>query len=156
MLGHWFIVASQKTVTIFTEVSERNRLQQIKVFENPLGRERSRALIKKEAGHGTKSIGRTGSVYYTEVKRHDPHEDAAIQFAKEIAHFLKSEYTKKKFNSLTVVAEPRFLGKIRSAMEPVVQATVIDWIKKDLQKIPQKKLAHFLLPTNTSTESLNV
>ena len=70
MLAHWFIVASQKTVTIFTEVSDRNRLQQIKVFDNPLGRERNRNLIKKQAGHGTKSIGRIGSVYYSEVKRH--------------------------------------------------------------------------------------
>jgi protein required for attachment to host cells len=85
-------------------------------------------------------------VHYSETKRHDPHEEAALQFAKKVTDFLESEYRKKKFKSLTVVAEPHFLGKLRAAMEPAVQEHVTEWIKKDLLKTPQKELVHFLLP----------
>jgi protein required for attachment to host cells len=144
--GHWFVVASQKTVRIFTEVSERNRLKQLQEFDNPLGRERNRALVRKQAGLGVKSAGQ-GSVHYSEKKRHDPHEEAAVQFAKKVCNFLESEFQNKKFKSLTIVAEPHFIGKLRTMMKPALQKFVTEWIKKDLLKTPYKELVCFLLPT---------
>ena len=34
MYGHWFVVASEKKINIFTEVQERNQLKLIRTFEN--------------------------------------------------------------------------------------------------------------------------
>ena len=146
MGGHWFLVASQKTARIYTEVSDRNRLRQLKELDNPLGRERKRVLIRKQAGEMVKSLGR-GLVRYSENKRHDPHEEAALQFAREVANFLKSEHRQMHFRSLTVVAEPHFYGKLKDALEPKFLEHVTEWIKKDLLKTPKKELVHFLLPT---------
>ena len=159
MRRHWFVVASQKTVRIFAEVPHKNRLEQLIEFDNPLGRERNRALVRKQAGHGVKSVGR-GSVHYSEKKRHEPHEEAAQQFAKKIADFFESEFREKKFNSLTIVAEPNFLGKLRASMEPHIQKLVTEWIKKDLLKTAQKELVDFLLPLKKKmapeADSINV
>lgn len=146
MFEHWFVVASQKTVKVFGEISNKNKLEQFKVLDNPLGRERIRELIRKLAGISTKSTG-VGSVRYTETKRHNPHEEAARQFAKTIAQFLNEEYRLKHFKTLTIVAEPHFLGKIRSAMDPKLKMSVIQWLKKDLQNTPKKTLNRFLLQT---------
>ncbi len=170
MFGHWYVVASQKTATIFTENSEiadskatisktkipkrgdlikrgnfnRSGFKTLKVFDNPLGRERNRALIRKQAGRGMKSVGR-GTVHYSETKRHDPHEEASIQFAKEITQYLKKENQRKKFKSLTIAAEPHFLGKIRSSMDEELQSLVTEWINKDFQKIPPSQLPKRLM-----------
>ena len=67
---------------------------------------------QKEAGRGVKSFGRIGSVSYSEPKRHDPKEEATSQFARELSRYLESEMRKKSFDTLSVVAEPRLLGKI--------------------------------------------
>lgn len=153
MLGHWFIIANQKNVRVFTEipedsdkrVAEKTNLKLLKSFDNPLGQERRKNLIRKQAGRGVKSIGRTACIRYTEVKRHDPFEEASAQFAKEIATFLESEKRLKKFDSLTIVAEPHFLGKIKMSMKPSLKKVVTSWIGKNLQKIPQHDLPNFLI-----------
>ncbi len=145
MLGHWYLVASQKSVKIFTELPHRKTLKILKIFDNPLARERNRALVRKQAGRGMKSAGRLGVLHYTETKRHEPHEMAASQFAREIAEAIKEERRLKKFEHLTVVAEPRFLGKLRSAMGPELNELVVEWVKKDLQKTPQVELKKILL-----------
>jgi len=127
--------------------SDTKRIQLVRTLTNPLGLVKKRELIKKEAGRGTKSIGiHMGSTHYSEGKRHDPHEESEIQFAKEIVHFLEIEKGKNSFSSLTVVAEPHFLGKVKAEMNNKLQSIVSDWIKKDLQKTPQRELADFLLP----------
>lgn len=149
---HWFIVASQKEARIFTKTSNRRQLKLLKTLTNPLGSEKRAALIRKQAGRGVKSIGRVGFVSYSEPKRHDPHEQAVKQFAKDISHFLESEKLKNHFDSLTVIAEPRLLGKIRKEMRSDFQELVMDWVKRDLQKTPTKKLTDFLLPPPKKTE----
>jgi len=112
---------------------------------NLLGRERNRALVRKQAGRGVKSSGR-GAVHYSENKRHDPHEEAALQFAKMLTDFLECEHQRNNFKSLTIVAEPHFLGKLRGTMRPSIQETVTEWVKKDLLKTPQNKLVEILFP----------
>lgn len=154
-LVHWFVVISQKETRIFIKTFDGKHLRVLKSLTNPLGEVKRRELIRKQAGRGVKSIGRVGSVSYSQPKRHDPHDEAIIQFAKAVCHFLKSEKLKKNFDSLTVVAEPYLLGKIKVEMSKHVLSSVTKWIKKDLQKLPQKKLADFLLPlTNLSDVSI--
>ena len=150
---HWYVVASQKEARIFVKTSERQQLKLLKVLTNPLGGIKRRDLIRKQAGRGVKSIGHLGSVHYSQPKRHDPHEEAVIQFSKEVAQFLQSEKLRKKFDSLTIVAEPHLLGKLRTEMKPNLQSVVIDWIKKDLQKTPKKELIDFLLPNSSKSAS---
>ncbi len=144
MLGHWFVVASQKTVKVFTETPQGGNLKLLKLLDNPLGREKKSALIRKQAGSGIKSNGRLGAVHYSESKRHDPHDQAALQFAREVVQFLDGERLHRNFETLTVVAEPHFLGKLKAKMKSKTEASVIDWIKKDLQKIPVNKLPEIL------------
>lgn len=153
---HWYVVSSQKEIRIFTKTLERSNLKILKTLKNPLGEVKKRELIRKQAGHGTKSIGRVGSVHYSETKRHDPHEEAVIQFAKMVAKFLEEEKLKKSFQSLSVIAEPHFLGKIRAELTRDLKGLVTQWIKKDLQKTPQKKLVELLLSSSNSIRSTAV
>lgn len=109
MYAHWFVIANEKTINIYTEVNERNKLKLIQNFENPIAEEAS-------------SIG----------------------FAKQLIRFLNKEHQIKNFSSLTIAAEPRFLGKIRTQIKSPIKNTVKNWIQKDLIKIPLKQLVDHL------------
>lgn len=130
MNSHWFIIASQKTIKIYADISEQNRLRPIVVLKNSWERVRDRDT--------------TGPML--------PHtlEDKAIVFAKELVDYLVKEQQDHKFKTLTVVAEPHFLGKIRSVMDHKLQHAVIEWVKKDLEKTPQSQIPKHLFPKKTN------
>ncbi len=157
MFGHWYIVADQRTVRIFTEKPMAARppraagraslrsFELVKKINNPLGKAKTRDLLHQERGIGVKSLGHFGtSARYAETKRRNPHEEAAIQFAKNVVDFLQHERIEKNFTDLTVIAEPRFLGKLRSAMNEKLERQVTRWVRKDLQKATSAQLAAFL------------
>lgn len=150
---HWFVVVNQREARVYVKSTDRKKIRLLKTIINPLGLENKRDLIRKQAGRGVKSIGRTGSISYSVRKRSDPRDAATTQFARSLCHALESDKLKKKFDSLTVFAEPRLLGKIRSEMDLSVQKLVKEWVKQDLQKTPIKELTHFLVPDNSEARS---
>lgn len=149
MNSHWFVIASQSTVKIFVDASDKNRLTPIKILKSPLARAKTRDLAKKNSGlEATTPSGGHYSLYYSEPKRHNSHDEAATDFAKELVHHLEEEFEKHNYKTLTIVAEPHFLGKIRSAMDSKMLRLVNDWIRKDLEKTPQSQLPKHLFPKN--------
>lgn len=80
-------------------------------------------------------------------KRHDPHEDAIIQFSRELARCMEGEKLKRRLDSMTLIAPPRLLGKVRAEMSSDLKRDVTNCIKKDLQKFLLNKLIHFLIPS---------
>lgn len=153
---HWYIVASQKEAKILVPTSNRQKLTVLNTLPNKLGAVKKRELIRKKAGRGVKSIGRVGTVRYSQPKRHDPHEVAIVQFARELAAFLEAERHKRSFESLTVVAEPHLLGRVRAEMSANLSNTVTHWIKRDLQKSPERVVSDFLLRTVNRSELAQV
>lgn len=142
---HWYVVANREAVKIFIQNSDLRRLKQIKELNYSLGGAKRSALVRKQAGRGMKRGGGRTLGRFSIIK-HDPKEDVAIQFARKISLFLERERARFHFGSLTVVAEPRFLGKIRKAMGSEVKKCVKTWLARDLNKTPIKELPSFLLP----------
>ena len=64
----------------------------------------------------------------------DPKERAATQFAREVVEQLKSGLNGRRFEQLTVVASPHFLGLLREQMDDVLARTVKHEIIKDLTR----------------------
>lgn len=106
MFGHWFVIASQSSVNIYTETKKRQRLEHLRKFENPT-----------------------------------PADPSHLPFAREICKYLESELQLKSFDSLTIAAGPQLAGAVKQVMDPQLQKRVINWIKKDLEKIPADRLA---------------
>ena len=73
------------------------------------------------------------------------HENAVETFARFIVKTLESERTHDSFSSLTVIAEPRFLGRVRKSMSADLERTVARWIAKDLEKATTDTIADRVL-----------
>ena len=151
MTKPWFVVADQRVARFFTEEANKE-LKMHKILKNSLSNLRRRDLVRHEAGTGMKSLGGRGSAHFREAKN-DPIEEASMQFAREIVHFLKKQQLQKKFTVLTIVAEPHFLGKIRSSMDMPLKNIVKKWIKKDLHKVPSVEFSSRLLSKTKRTTS---
>ena len=128
----WIVVASAREARILEE-SAGNKLHQIKIIRNPLGREHNRAMTSDKPGMNRgKSF--SGSGLHAMAKENSPHEDALQAFSKKLVEDLCHDLEEKSVKGLTLIAEPHLLGKLRLLMgKKEINGLHLKWINKDLQ-----------------------
>jgi protein required for attachment to host cells len=129
-MTHWILIADASGARIVFSQSVRAPLTLVREFNNPRGRQRSQDLDTDIPGRVSKA-GAPGTRAAMQPQT-TTHEEAAIQFARELAVTLKKELDKGSYNALSVVAPPHFLGILRSELDKNVQQTVRGTVDKDL------------------------
>ena len=85
--------------------------------------------------HAPPAVGRRGAVAHHgtggEGERR-PHRHVATRFARRIAQALALEQRQGRIDRIVLMAEPRFLGLIRRALPPGLEASVAAEVPKDL------------------------
>ncbi len=139
----WIVVASAREARILEE-STGNKLHQIKIIRNPLGREHNRAMTSDKPGMN-RGKAFSGSGLHAMAKENSPHEDALQVFAKKLVEDLYHDLGEKKVKSLTLIAEPHLLGKLRLLMEKKeIKDLHLKWLNKDLQNSSIEDISHHL------------
>lgn len=102
---------------------------------NPMGRMRPSEIYTDNVGPtaGTKSIHNTGGQVPNKQYEQPttPEEQERISFAKVVAEYLLKGHNEKRFQKLTLIAEPKFLGYLRTALAPQLRSLVSQEINKD-------------------------
>jgi protein required for attachment to host cells len=75
-----------------------------------------------------------------------PHEHIAQAFAHDLAEKLRQGRMHGQFTRLVIAAEPRFLGRIRDALDVETERLVVQSLPKDLQRMRPDELAPHVLP----------
>lgn len=132
----WVLVMSQSMMKIFDRDIESGDLRYVKTVRNQAGRVRSRFLGRHDHG----SIA-DGAHHHALDAGQDAHSTATDAFARRIAKQLEADRAAMEFSSLTIIAEPRFMGKIRKAMSDETLKIVARWITKDFEKAPTEEIA---------------
>lgn len=140
----WIVFANRIRAKVFT--IENEKFQLIDIYENPLGRLKSKYMRNDQLGKIY--IGTSSHVLN---KGDGPHENAADQFARKISKTLKKKLKKIKSLKLTIAAEPHFLGKIKKHFSEDFIKSRVKWIEKDLEKIPQNKWFKIISKDNPET-----
>jgi len=76
--------------------------------------------------------------------RHDPHELEKERFGRSIAAVIDAAAARKAFDRLILVAPPKALGVLRSALGQAARSRVSGEIHKDLIHTPAHQLADHL------------
>lgn len=139
----WVVVANRVEARVFHQGRPRNKLKLLKTFLNPDGRLHKRELDADRPGNGAGRIGGTALRPY-KLEKGDSHEQAAIKFAKKIANYIKKERQNQNFDEVVIIAEPKFMGQLRSALDRPTTAMIGDWIKKDLHQADDKQILSHL------------
>ena len=130
----WIVVANRISARIYSE----KPFKAIATLKNPLGKERNRSLSYDKPGFSKAKFGGTSNTHSLTGEK-DPHEDAALSFAKEIRDYLKEQTHQNKVDELLVVAEPKMMGRIRENL-PKDILNKCKWLSKDLGHVPDTEI----------------
>ncbi len=76
--------------------------------------------------------------------RHDPHELEKERFSRSVAAVVDDAAARKAFEKLILVAPPKTLGVLRTALGPAARSRVMGEVHKDLIHTPANQLADHL------------
>ncbi|MBI4818660.1 MAG: host attachment protein [Deltaproteobacteria bacterium] len=136
----WVLVASRVGARIYSAAHGRapSMLEEI---EHPEGRRRDSELDSDRPG---RIFGRMGGGRHALGGSEDSHEHSAVTFAKDLAMRLQKGRADGKYQRLFLVAEPRFLGYLRKALDTPTEALVADAVGKDWWPLPEPELDRYV------------
>lgn len=91
-----------------------------------------------------RAAGGPGGARHTKEPRIDLHEFAKERFAAEMASLIDAAAGDKAFDRLILVAPPRVLGNLRSALKNGARDRIAGELAKDLTHIPAHDLPAYL------------
>jgi protein required for attachment to host cells len=109
------VVADEFRANFYAREKKFSPLTEVGVMQNGAAREKTGDLISDRGGRAFDSHGHGRHTMANE--KTDPKSQSAIVFAKEIAERLAAEHGDGEYDSLIVVAAPRFLGVLRPALD---------------------------------------
>ncbi len=149
----WIVLASRTEANIFKNTADGS-LKLLSTLNNPLGRLKNKKLQYDKPGMSRSRF--KGSAPHRLASENDPHEDAALEFSRKLANFLKSHWKNDHNLSFKIVAEAHLMGLIKSQFGRSKILETISWIEKDLQNVPPTKWLKILglrkIPRNKDME----
>lgn len=125
----WVVLADRTRASIRRQRTAHGAFEHVEDLDHPEGRLHSAQL-------GTDRPGQTVDSSHGRPHAFSPHETmeehAAHTFARTIAHRLTAAGNARRFDALVLVAEPRFLGLLRAALDHSTQQRVRGEIRKHL------------------------
>lgn len=125
MQKRWIAIVNRTDARIFSE----RPFRAVNQLKNLLGRTKNREMTTDKPYKrgvpfsGAKGLHRVGG-------EKNPHEDAAISFAKRISEYLRKAHAENRFDSLLVVAEPKMLGRVKAEFDRTIK-NCTEWVGKD-------------------------
>lgn len=140
MTTTWILAAHRSGATVY-EHTTPGSLALVREFPHPEGRMKNRELGDDRPGRSYES----GGVQRSSVgSDHVPVRDIAESFARMLAATLNTARTEHKYDKLVLMAEPRFLGTLREALDPHTSATVLGSVSKDFPRVTEAEVKEHL------------
>lgn len=140
----WIVIASRTGARIVERTGEPLSLALVKEFTHEEGRKHTGELDTDSPGMAFSSVGGGGG--HPMPTEETAHDHVAKVFAKRLADDLSHDRYEHRYDHLVLVAEPRFLGFLRDALDKQTAAMVSDSVTKDLANVAIKDLAEHLSP----------
>lgn len=112
--SRWVIVADSTRCRIFAQDKRFGPLVELDDLVHPSSRLRDGDSLADRPG---RSFDSRGSGRHAMEPPHDPHEEEARRFAREIADRLGEARATNAVEALVLIAEPRFLGYLREHID---------------------------------------
>ncbi len=139
----WILVAHEAGARLFANDGIGNGLALVESIDHPEGRARDRDIDSDRPGrsfHKNSGDPRRASMGQSE----SPHDRVVSDFSRELADKLRHARVQNQFDRLVLVAPPRFLGLLRSALDGPTSQLVIGSIHKDLATSNEAELIQHL------------
>ena len=135
MSNTWILVAHRAGARIFENTGPGQGLRLLENIPNPEGKLKNIDINSDKPG---RAFDNFGGARHSMSKEHEPKEQQAIRFAKQLGETLDKGRTSNQFSKLVLVAEPRFLGELRAALPSHTASLVSATVDKDLGGISDR------------------
>jgi len=137
----WVVVAHRGGARLFENKGPGKGLDLLQDIDHPEGRLKNREIKSDKPG---RSYDSKGSGRHAYEKEQEPTAHVAEQFAKQLSGILDDGRTRQAYGRLVLVAEPRFLGNLRSALSRETASMISATIDKDLGSVEPRDMAKHL------------
>ena len=141
MHGKWLVVANRVSARLFVVRERGKSLSLVESLEHPAGRLHGRALESDRPGRVFDSHGEGRHALGSAV---GASAQVAETFAHQVAKRLRAARNDHAYDELVLVAEPRFLGLLRRALDSATSAAVVASLDKDLAAFDAAELVSHL------------
>jgi protein required for attachment to host cells len=124
----WIVVANNSMARFFTAESESSPITEVEALSHVEGRLHDREITSDFPG----KIKGEGAVGHAFEQPTDPKKHEEDQFAHLVARHLEAAHNEHKFNQLLLVAEPSFLGLLRSHLSAQIKKLVCFELDKNI------------------------
>ncbi|MEQ8232000.1 MAG: host attachment protein [Gammaproteobacteria bacterium] len=136
----WLVVADRVGARIMAVLDGGRTLEPRVTLDNPEGRLQDREIDADRPGRAFDS---GGEGRHAMSREQSAHERIAADFAREIGAALDKARGAGRLDELVLVAEPRFLGHLREAIDAHTANCVVASVDKDLVHLaPDELVAH--------------
>lgn len=139
MYTTWIIVAHRTGAKFYENNGPGRELKLLEEIEHPEGRLRKQQIDAGRPGRETSAISHHGFAVHA-----NSHEYISETFAKKISTLLDQARAADRFQKLVLVAEPRFLGWLKSSVDRVTSNCIAATIPKDLSQVHDRDLPEHL------------
>lgn len=124
-----WVVAANGSIAKFFKVVKFPKLEAMEVLEHPESRLRNQDLITSKPGRTFESTSSSRSSYQPPA---NPHHNELEKFARLLGEHLSSAKRNNEFSRLYIMANPSFLGILRTHLDQATKEAIIAEVGKDM------------------------
>jgi protein required for attachment to host cells len=137
-MKQYILVANAARARVFAVSDGAKAWALEKEFDHPSSRAKRSDLLTDAAGRVRQSFGHGSRPAMAPDT--DPKEVEALDFAHELAEHLESGLSHNRFDRVTLVAPPHFLGLLRQTVSEQVRKRINAAFDKDYTTLPARDL----------------
>lgn len=137
MKATWIVVAESARARIFAVSGIGGRLQEVADLSHPESRLHNTELTSDAPG---RTFDSHGEGRHAMEQASDPQEREAQAFATEIARHIDRDQREGNFDSLVLIAPPKFLGRLRQELSKSARNALIGELDKNLVEADAKTI----------------
>lgn len=141
MTTTWILTANRSNASLFESDWPGKSMRRLQDIPHPQGGMQNREMGTDKPGRSFDSFGQGRHAMSTEQ---EPTEHIAQQFAGELAELLNKGRVAHAYDKLVLIAEPKFLGILRAALDKNTASLVVQTVNKELLDVKEEDLAEYL------------
>ena len=141
MTATWILSANRSSASLFESDWPGKSMRRIQDIPHPQGRMQNKDIDTDKPGRVFDSFGEGR---HSTSPKQEPTEHIAQQFALELAELLNKGRLTNAYDKLVLIAEPKFLGVLRAALDKNTESLVSQTVNKELLDVKEHDLAEYL------------
>ena len=141
MTATWILSANRSSASLFESDWPGKSMRRIQDIPHPQGRMQNKDIDTDKPGRVFDSFGEGR---HSTSPKQEPTEHIAQQFALELAELLNKGRLTNAYDKLVLIAEPKFLGVLRAALDKNTESLVSQTVNKELLDVKEQDLAEYL------------